>query len=63
VRELTGASADEAREFLAIGMLLTVLGAMQLLGPDAVPAEGWMTELVEPLDLKMAMRKAAPDLD
>jgi AcrR family transcriptional regulator len=63
VRELTGASADEARDFLAIGMLLTVLGAMQLLGPDAVPAEGWMTELVDPLDLKMAMRKAAPEPD
>lgn len=59
VRELTGATADEARDFLATGMLLTVMGAMQLLGPDAVPAQGWMTELVGTLDLKMAMKKAA----
>jgi AcrR family transcriptional regulator len=58
VRELTGVSADEARDFLATGMLLTVMGAMRLLGPDAVPAEGWMTELVGTLDLKMAMKKA-----
>jgi AcrR family transcriptional regulator len=61
VRELTGVTADEARDFLATGMLLTVMGAMQLLGPDAVPAEGWMTELVGTLDLKMAMKKAALD--
>ena len=46
VRELTGAGQDEAREFLAVGMLLTVLGAMQIIGPDAVPHEPWMTELI-----------------
>ena len=63
VRELTGASADEARDFLATGMLLAVLGAMQLLGPDAVPAQGWMIELVGTLDLKKAMKTAALDSD
>jgi AcrR family transcriptional regulator len=50
VQELTGASAEEVRDFLAIGMLLTVLGAMRVLGPDAVPAEGWMTEMIASLD-------------
>jgi AcrR family transcriptional regulator len=49
VQELTGASAEEIRDFLAIGMLLTVLGAMRVLGPDAVPAEGWMTEMINSL--------------
>ncbi|MFK4088751.1 TetR/AcrR family transcriptional regulator [Kribbella sp. NPDC020789] len=44
VREVTGASALEAREFLSIGMLLTVLTAMELLGPDARPAD-WADEL------------------
>jgi AcrR family transcriptional regulator len=61
VRELTGASPDEAREFLGVGMLLTVLGAMQLLGPDAVPAEGWLTELVGNLGLTMSLKRAALD--
>jgi hypothetical protein len=37
------------------------MGAMRLLGPDAVPAEGWITELVGTLGLKMAMKKAALD--
>lgn len=46
VRELTGASVDEAREFLAMGMLLSVLGALQVIGPGAAPAEPWMEELV-----------------
>jgi AcrR family transcriptional regulator len=63
VRELTGVGADEARDFLATGMLLTVLGAMQLLGPEAVPAQGWMIELVGTLDLKMAMKEAALEPD
>jgi hypothetical protein len=48
VRELTGAGEDEAREFLAMGMLLTVLGAMGIAGPHAVPPEPWMTELLGP---------------
>ena len=46
VRELTGVDEDEARQFLAMGMLLTVLGAMGIAGPDAVPQEPWMTELL-----------------
>ena len=35
-------------------MLLTVLGAMRVLGPGAVPAEGWMTELLGSLNLSKA---------
>jgi AcrR family transcriptional regulator len=46
VRELTGASAEEARDFFAMGMLITVLGAMRALGPDAVPPQPWMTTLI-----------------
>ncbi|MEU8228523.1 TetR/AcrR family transcriptional regulator [Actinoplanes sp. NPDC048967] len=46
VRELTGADQEEARGFLASGMLLTVLGVLQIIGPDAVPREPWMTELI-----------------
>ncbi|BCJ48769.1 TetR family transcriptional regulator [Actinoplanes sp. NBRC 14428] len=46
VRELTGADEDQARQFLAMGMLLTCLGAMRVAGPDAVPREPWMTELL-----------------
>jgi AcrR family transcriptional regulator len=49
VRELTGASAEEARDFFAAGMLITVLGAMRVLGPEAVPTEPWMTDLMETL--------------
>lgn len=55
IRELTGASAEEARDFLAAGMLLTVLGAMQVLGPDAVPREPWMTDLLGGMELKKAL--------
>ena len=54
VRELTGASAEEARTFFAKGMLLTVLSAMQILGPNAVPHEPWMTELVGGMGLAKA---------
>jgi AcrR family transcriptional regulator len=46
VRELTDASPDEVRMFLANGMLFTVLAAMRIIGPDAVPPEPWMTELI-----------------
>jgi AcrR family transcriptional regulator len=45
-RELTGASAEEARDFFAGGMLITVLGAMRVLGPDPVPSQPWMTDLL-----------------
>ena len=46
VRELTGAGPDESRDFMASGMLWTVLGAMKILGPDAVPLEPWMDDLI-----------------
>ncbi|MFI7540396.1 TetR/AcrR family transcriptional regulator [Actinoplanes sp. NPDC049599] len=52
VRELTGADEEEARDFMAHGMLLTVLGAMQIVGPDAVPREPWMDELLGGMDMK-----------
>ena len=45
-RELTGATAEEARDFFATGMLLTCLGAMRVLGPDPVPPQPWMTDLI-----------------
>ncbi len=47
IRDLTGATAEQTREFLATGMLLTVLASMQVIGPAAVPCEPWMTELGE----------------
>ncbi|GAA2580963.1 TetR family transcriptional regulator [Winogradskya consettensis] len=47
IRELTGAGVKETRQFLAMGMLMTVLGAMRVLGPDAVPRDPWMTELID----------------
>lgn len=46
VRELTGATPEEIREFFAMGMLITVLGAMRVLGPDPVPLPPWATELL-----------------
>lgn len=54
VRELTGAGEDEARDFIAHGMLLTILGAMRIIGPDAVPLEPWMTELIGDHEQKKA---------
>ena len=44
VRDLTGASPTETREFLGTGMLLTVMSAMQVLGPAAVTLP-WAEEL------------------
>jgi AcrR family transcriptional regulator len=49
VRELTGATAVEARDFFAIGMLLTCLGAMRVIGRDPVPPQPWMTDLIATL--------------
>lgn len=46
VRELTGATAAEARDFLAQGMLLTVLGSIQVMGPGAVPPDPWSADLL-----------------
>jgi AcrR family transcriptional regulator len=53
VRELTDASAEEVKDFLAMGMLLTVLASMGIVGPDAVPPEPWMAELIDTFDDKM----------
>ncbi|GIF07823.1 TetR/AcrR family transcriptional regulator [Actinoplanes siamensis] len=50
VRELTGATAEEARDFFAMGMLITVLGAMRVIGPDPVPRQPWMTSLTDTFD-------------
>ena len=50
VRELTGATAEQARDFFANGMLLTCLGAMRVIGPDAVPPDPWAAELLSVFD-------------
>lgn len=47
IGELTGAPPEEMRLFLAHGMLIMVLSAMRIMGPDAVPQEPWMIELIE----------------
>lgn len=49
VRELTGASPEDVKQFLAKGMLLTVLAAMQAVGPDAVPPNESLAELLDTL--------------
>lgn len=46
VKELTGASSEEARDFFAIGMLLTCLGAMGVVGPQPVAHKPWMEDLL-----------------
>jgi AcrR family transcriptional regulator len=46
VRELTGATSEEARDFFAAGMLLTCLGAMRVIGPGAVPVQPWAADLL-----------------
>jgi AcrR family transcriptional regulator len=46
VCDLTGATGEEGSAFFAHGMLLTVLGAMQIIGPHAVPHEPWMAEIL-----------------
>ncbi len=50
IRDLTGATPLEAREFLSTGMLLTVLSAMQVLGPNPHPAP-WAEELQSTLTI------------
>lgn len=50
VRALTGASPRQARDFFAMGMLLTCLGAMRIIGPGAVAPDPWMTDLICSLD-------------
>jgi AcrR family transcriptional regulator len=54
VRELSGATDVEARGFLAMGMLLSILDVLRVIGPGAVPAEPWMTELVGSIGLEKA---------
>jgi AcrR family transcriptional regulator len=44
IRDLTGATPQEAREFLSAGMLLTVMSAMQVIGPNAIPMP-WAEEI------------------
>ncbi|MEV0902491.1 TetR/AcrR family transcriptional regulator [Actinoplanes sp. NPDC049802] len=49
VRELTGCTADEARDFFAMGMLITVLGVMRVIGPGQVEPLPWAAELISTL--------------
>jgi hypothetical protein len=49
IRDLTGASIEEAQQFLATGMLLTVTAAMRVAGPEAV-AEPWAADLLGSLE-------------
>jgi AcrR family transcriptional regulator len=51
IRELTGASLEEVRNFMGIGMLIMVLSAMRVVGPDAVDRDPWMTELLSSFTL------------
>ena len=48
VGELTGATPDEVTKFMATGMLLTVMAAMQVTGPNPVSCT-WATELLSSL--------------
>jgi AcrR family transcriptional regulator len=50
VRELTGASAADASDFIAKGMLLTVLASMRVIGPDPVERTAWMTDMIGTFD-------------
>ncbi|GAA1890848.1 TetR/AcrR family transcriptional regulator [Asanoa iriomotensis] len=50
VRELTGVTAAEASDFIAKGMLLTVLASMRVIGPDQVEQSPWMTEMIGSFD-------------
>jgi AcrR family transcriptional regulator len=50
VSELTGASDEELRDFFAVGMLRTCLGAMRVLGPDPVPRTPWMDRMIGAFD-------------
>ncbi|WP_336086786.1 TetR/AcrR family transcriptional regulator [Nocardia sp. SSK8] len=48
VGELTGADTLESRRFVATGMLLTIMTAMQVAGSDAIPLP-WATEILDDL--------------
>jgi AcrR family transcriptional regulator len=47
IRDQTGAEAEEASQFMATGMLLTVLSAMRVVGPNAVEPTPWMVEIAD----------------
>lgn len=47
-RELTGASVAETRRFMSTGMLLTVLTALRVTGPEAIAAD-WADEMLTDL--------------
>ncbi|MEV8373664.1 TetR/AcrR family transcriptional regulator [Kribbella sp. NPDC056861] len=46
--QLTGATPEEVTQFMATGMLLTVMAAMQVTGPNPVSCH-WATELLTSL--------------
>lgn len=49
IRDLTGATPHQAREFLSAGMLMTVMSAMQVLGPNPIPTP-WAEEIAKTFD-------------
>lgn len=49
ITELSGAPRAEVRRFMSTGMLLTVMAAMRVIGPDAVETR-WATEILEGLE-------------
>jgi AcrR family transcriptional regulator len=51
VKEITGAEPEQLRDFLAHGMLLTVLGSIRVAGPKAVPPAPWAAELLGALGM------------
>ncbi|GAA1592331.1 TetR family transcriptional regulator [Kribbella hippodromi] len=46
VRDLTGATPEQTRDFLSAGMLLTCMSAMQVIGPNPIPIQ-WAQELIQ----------------
>ncbi|GGN96835.1 TetR family transcriptional regulator [Nocardia rhizosphaerihabitans] len=48
IGELTGADTLESRRFVATGMLLTIMTAMQVAGSEAIPLP-WATEILDDL--------------
>ncbi|APE34220.1 TetR family transcriptional regulator [Nocardia mangyaensis] len=46
VGELTGADTEQSRRFVATGMLLTIMTAMQVAGTDAISLP-WATEILD----------------
>jgi AcrR family transcriptional regulator len=50
VRDLTGAGVEECRDFIAMGMLCTILGSLRVIGPDAVRPDPWAAEMLSTLN-------------